>query len=152
MEIKGDRFKIAVVVAFTIIASLMIPMERWSCSIVSGRYVSEARIVERDEDEIAVRLYNMTADRSKLETNTFLILVGNVPSDAYVGQDIQIGYSYDGLYENTSQSVQVAYREDSNLFMWAVEKFIPFTSGAQDDLKIVDIQPDGALLSYNRAS
>ena len=87
----------------SVIAALsMILMERWRCPIVPGRCAGEGRIVERAEDVITVRLFSMTVNASKREADAFLMLVGNVLPDDYLGRDVQIGCSYDGLQGNTA--------------------------------------------------
>lgn len=153
MNLHKKHWYIIGAVVLVLVVSFLIPTEHWSSKIVSGRYVSEASIVDRTDDTIVVRLYNMTADNNKIETETFLTLQGDVPSDTYLGQDVRIGYSYDGLYEDTSQSVQIAYYQKGNLFSALILPRIPILgwSDAGTDLRIVDIQSDGTLLSYNRA-
>ena len=125
----------------------MILMERWRCPIVSGRCASKGRIVERAEDVIAVRLFNMTVNASKREADAFLMLVGHVLPDAYVGRDVQIGCSYDGLQVNTAQSLQVAYRVDGNQSTCLFDEFVPFAFGTMNDLRIAEVQSDGSQLS-----
>ena len=154
VEAKHRRMAIIVIAAIALLATFFIPMEHWSCKIVSGRYVSEATIVDRSDGAIVVRLYNMTSGDDKIETNTFIVLECNVPQDAYIGQDIRIGYSYDGLYDNPDQMVQVAYREKGSVFTGLILPLVPFfgSSSVDDDLQVIDIQSDGSMLTYNRAA
>ena len=88
-----------------------------------------------------------------IETGTFLLLQGYIPDDAYTGQRVRIGYSSsDGLYANPDQKVQVSYYVDGNVLTGLIlDWLIPFQS-AKTDLQIVDIQSDGSLLAYNKAS
>ncbi|OUO19511.1 hypothetical protein [Collinsella sp. An307] len=150
---KNKWKSIIVIAVIALLATFFIPMEHWSCKIVSGRYVSEASIIDRSDDAIAVRLYNMTSGDDRIETNTFVVLEGNIPQDAHIGQDIRIGYSFDGLYDNPDQMVQVAYREKGSLFTGFILPLVPFfgSSGTSDDLQVVDIQSDGSVLTYNMA-
>lgn len=150
---KDRRVLIGVAIAIALIVCLLIPYTHWDTDIVSGRLVSEGTIVERSDDAIAVRLYTMTASNDMIETNTFLVLQGYIPDDAYTGQRVRIGYSSsDGLYANPDQTVQVSYYVDGNVLTGLIlDWLIPFQS-AETDLRIVDIQSDGSLLAYNMAS
>lgn len=151
-EAKDKRLLIGVAIVIALIACLFIPYSHWDTDIVSGRLVSEGAIVDRSEDAIVVRLYTMTASDDMLETETFLLLEGYIPDDAYIGQRVRIGYSSsDGLYANPDQVVQVSYYVDGNLLTgFILDKLIPFQS-AQTDLQIADIQSDGSQLVYNVA-
>ncbi|WP_273384285.1 hypothetical protein [Enorma phocaeensis] len=150
---QDKRPLIAIGIVVALVACLFIPYSHWDTDIVSGRLVSEGTIVERNDDAIAVRLYTMTASNNMIETNTFLVLQGYIPDDAYTGQRVRIGYSSsDGLYANPDQTVQVSYYVDGNVLTGLIlDWFIPFQS-AKTDLRIVDIQSDGSLLAYNMAS
>ncbi|WP_102371464.1 hypothetical protein [Enorma phocaeensis] len=150
---QDKRPLIAIGIVVALVACLFIPYSHWDTDIVSGRLVSEGTIVERNDDAIAVRLYTMTASNNMIETNTFLVLQGYIPDDAYTGQRVRIGYSSsDGLYANPDQTVQVSYYVDGNVLTGMIlDWLIPFQS-AKTDLRIVDIQSDGSLLAYNMAS
>ena len=152
-EIKGKRVLVGIGIALALAACLFIPYSHWDTDIVSGRLVSEGTIVECSDDAIAVRLYTMTASDDMIETDTFLVLQGYIPDDAYTGQRVRIGYSSsDGLYANPNQTVQVSYYVDGNVLTGLIlDWLIPFQS-ARTDLQIVDIQLDGSLLAYNMAS
>ena len=154
MENAQDKRPLIVIgIIVALVVCLLIPYSHWDTDIVSGRLVSEGTIVERNDDAIAVRLYTMTASSNMIETNTFLVLQGYIPDDAYMGQRVRIGYSSsDGLYANPDQTVQVSYYVDGNLLTGLIlDWLIPFQS-ARTDLQIVDIQSDGSLLAYNMAS
>ncbi len=150
---QDKRPLIAIGTVVALIVCLFIPYNHWDTDIVSGRLVSEGTIVERSDDAIAVRLYTMTASSSMIETNTFLVLQGYIPDDAYTGQRVRIGYSSsDGLYANPDQTVQVSYYVDGNLLTGLIlDWLIPFQS-TRTDLQIADIQSDGSLLAYHRAN
>lgn len=150
---QDKRPLIAIGVVVALVACFFIPYSHWDTDIVSGRLVSEGTIVERNDDAIAVRLYTMTASNDMIETNTFLVLQGYIPDDAYTGQRVRIGYSSsDGLYANPDQTVQVSYYVDGNVLTGLIlDWLIPFQS-AETDLQIVDIRSDGSLLAYNMAS
>ena len=150
---QDKRPLIAIGIVVALVACLFFFFSHWDTDIVSGRLVSEGTIVERNDDAIAVRLYTMTASNNMIETNTFLVLQGYIPDDAYTGQRVRIGYSSsDGLYANPDQTVQVSYYVDGNVLTGLIlDWFIPFQS-AKTDLRIVDIQSDGSLLAYNMAS
>lgn len=152
-EPKDKRLLIAIGIVVALVVCLFIPYSHWDTDIVSGRLVSEGAIVERSDDAIAVRLYTMTASNDMIETNTFLVLQGYIPDDAYTGQRVRIGYSSsDGLYANPDQTVQVSYYVDGNVLTGLIlDWLIPFQS-AKTDLQIVDIQSDGSLLAYNMLS
>ena len=154
MDNSSDkRPLIAIAIAIALVVCLFIPYSHWDTDIVSGRLVSEGTIVERNDDAIAVRLYTMTASSNMIETNTFLVLQGYIPDDAYTGQRVRIGYSSsDGLYANPDQTVQISYYVDDNVLTGLIlDWLIPFQS-AETDLQIVDIQSDGSLLAYHKAS
>ena len=150
---QDKRPLIAIGVVVALVACFFIPYSHWDTDIVSERLVSEGTIVECNDDAIAVRLYTMTASNDMIETNTFLVLQGYIPDDAYIGQRVRIGYSSsDGLYANPDQMVQVSYYVDGNVLTGMIlDWLIPFQS-AKTDLQIVDIRSDGSLLAYNRAS
>ena len=73
---------------------------------------------------------------------------GNIPSHAKEGQSIRIGYSKSGLYEDTSQKVEVAYFIDGNLLNDIIRMVFGSARRASDDLTIIDVKSDGSLLQY----
>ena len=109
--------KIAIIVIFVLAICWMVPACHWDSTITSGRFVSEASIVEMDRsaDSMTVRLYNSSADESKVETSTYLTLGGMIPEDAYMSERVMIGYSKDGLYADTKQTVEVSFFKKGNL-------------------------------------
>lgn len=146
------KLAIGIVVAILVL-SLIIPMGYWSNPVTSGRYVSEGTIVDKDSknDTIVVRLYSMTADNNMIETSTFLELKGDIPSDAHLGQDVRIGYSKRGLYEDTKQKVEVSFYTSGNLMTgFILPTILPFRT--HKDYSIVNLQSDGSQLVYNKAS
>ena len=148
---SGRAKVIAALVAILAIC-LVVPYEHWDADIVSGRLVSEGTIVERDDDAIVVRLFSMGSTDAMAETDTFLLLEGNVSDDAHVGQRVRIGYSSaEGLYANPDQTVQVAYRVDGNLLTGLILRKLVPVQDAGTDLTVAGIQSDGTRLAYNRA-
>lgn len=146
------KLVIGIIIA-VIVASLIIPMGYWSNSITSGRYVSEGTIVDKDTKSgtIVVRLYSMTADNNMIETSTFLEIKGDIPSDAHLGQDVMIGYSKKGLYEDTKQKVELSFYTSGNLMTgFILPTIMPFR--VIEDYTITNVQSDGSLLVYNKAS
>lgn len=151
-SLKEKRTMIIIAVFIALVAALCIPYSYWDTDIVSGRPVSEATIVDKGKDSIVVRLFTMTSSEEMIETGTFLLLEGYIPEEVHIGQRVRIGYSFDGLFECPTQSVQIAYFVDGNLLTgFFLKSIVPFQSAATD-LRIANIQSDGSSLAYNRAS
>lgn len=153
MDSSSKKKLIIGIVVAVLIASFIIPMSYWSGSITSGRYVSEGVIVDKDSsaNTIIVRLYNMTSNNDKIETSTFVELKGDIPNDAYLGQNVMIGYSKKGLYEDTRQKVEMSFDTSGNLMTGLILPTIMPVRVIRD-YAIVNVQSDGATLVYNRAS
>ena len=147
--------KIAIIVIFVLAICWMVPACHWDSTITSGRFVSEASIVEMDRsaDSMTVRLYNSSADESKVETSTYLTLGGMIPEDAYMSERVMIGYSKDGLYADTKQTVEVSFFKKGNLITAYVLPRIQTATvdSAARIFNIIDVQSDGTLLTYNVA-
>ena len=147
--------KIAIIVIFVLAICWMVPACHWYSTITSGRFVSEASIVEMDRsaDSMTVRLYNSSADESKVETSTYLTLGGMIPEDAYMSERVMIGYSKDGLYADTKQTVEVSFFKKGNLITAYVLPRIQTATvdSAARIFNIIDVQSDGTLLTYNVA-
>lgn len=147
--------KIAIIVIFVLAICWMVPACHWDSIITSGRFVSEASIVEMDRsaDSMTVRLYNSSADESKVETSTYLTLGGMIPEDAYMSERVMIGYSKDGLYADTKQTVEVSFFKKGNLITAYVLPRIQTATvdSAARIFNIIDVQSDGTLLTYNVA-
>ena len=80
----------------------------------------------------------MTAKQDRVETDTYVALQGNIPSDCYLGQLVRIGYSKEGLYQDTNQSVEVDYMVKGNLLMNVILPGLKLTAhSVADDLKII---------------
>lgn len=57
--------------------------------------------MEHGDRAIAVRLYTMPASEDMVETGRFLMLEGNVPDNARLGQRVRTGCSHpEGLCKN----------------------------------------------------
>ncbi len=140
---------IAVIVVLVVCA--FVPMSYWDDKISSGCYISEAVVADINkastDQTMTVQLYSESKP-----TNTTLLLQGDIPDKAHVGQQVDIGYSKEGLYEDTSQSVQVSYYVDGNVLMGFVVHGILQLRPAANSLKIADLHSDGTALTYYVAS
>ena len=130
---------VAIVVVVALVISFFIPVQQWDSRITSGRAISEATITQVSGDTITATIDG---------TATSLTMKGNIPSHAKTGQSIRIGYSKNGLYEDTSQKVEVAYFIDGNLLNDIIHMVLGSARRASDDLTIVDVKSDGSLLEY----
>lgn len=150
MEDKTKKYLIIGAIVVLVIL-FIIPANHWNPPITSGRYTNTAEIVSfsKDGESMKVQLYD--ADRSnKTLKDCYLTIKGNIPASAYEGQKIIVGYSKDGLLEDTKQSVQVSYEESTNaLVAWIIDNILPFRV-CSEDYKITDTKLDGSLLSYNK--
>jgi hypothetical protein len=146
MEKSKRNMYIVIAVVAAVVISFLIPMSYYDGSIPKGRAVSDGVIVSEADSSIIVQIYNASADGNSRPTGTYIVLQGDIMDRAHEGQSVQIGYSKDGLYEDTSQKVAIAYEIDSNAFFWLLNKVMPFATAK--DLKIIDLQSDGTLLTY----
>ena len=130
---------VAIIVVVALVISFFIPVQQWDSKITKGRAVSEATITQVSGDTITATLEG---------TATSLTMKGNIPSHAKEGQSIRTGYSKSGLYEDTSQKVEVAYFIDGNLLNDIIRMVFGSARRASDDLTIIDVKSDGSLLQY----
>ncbi len=145
-DTKHKVYGAAAVVAIVIALSL-IPADYQVGSIPSGRFLSPATLVAIDEsqDALVVRL-----DSASHATETYLVLQGKHLDSCFEGQKMEIGYTKQGLYEDTSQTVATAYQIHGNLFGSLINAVAPFQVAY--DMKIVDYASDGTELTYFRKS
>ena len=142
-EERSKKTTIAIIVIVVLMLSFIIPVKQWDCPITKGRSVSEATITQVGNGSITATING---------TQTSLTMSGNIPGHAQKGQSIRIGYSKSGLYEDTSQKVEVSYYVDGNLLGYVTHMVFGGLRRASDDLKITNVRSDGKLLYYYRAA
>jgi hypothetical protein len=147
MDEKKRNTYIAIAVVAALVISFLIPAENEVGRITSGHYFNVGIVKAKDRNTVTVRI------TEPVDSGYILVLQGKT-DDFHVGQEVNIGYAYDGLFENTSQSVQVTYYKNGNLLMKFIRMFMPYFN---NEWKIIDVQYDGGgipsepLLYYKRA-
>jgi hypothetical protein len=129
MEKSKRNTYIAVAVVAVLIISLLVPSDNTIGRISSGRLVNPGVVESIDSS------HSNTTIRLSAPAEGYFFVIHGSPENYYVGQKVTVSLTHD-LFPFESQSVQVSYNKNENLFMRVFRSLWPI---AADKKELVDV-------------